>query len=74
MTEAQTKELYVKVEKELQDSIIKVADGSSSPLYMQDLIQKAQPVASLVIPNKMYLLWDKKISLQKNWALIAANG
>lgn len=66
MTEAQTKELYVKVEKELQDSIIKVADGSSSPLYMQDLIQKAQPVASLVIPNKMYLLWDKKISLQKN--------
>ena len=65
MTEARTKELYVEVEKELQESIITVADASSSPLYMQDPIQKAQPVASLVIPNKMYLLWDRKISLQK---------
>ena len=74
MTDARTKELHVKVEKELQESIITVADASSSPLYMQDSIQKAQPMASLVIPNKMYLLWDRKISLQKNWALIAANG
>lgn len=37
MTEARTKELYVEVEKELLESIITVADASSSPLYMQAL-------------------------------------
>lgn len=69
MIEARTKELYSEVEKELEESIITVTDASSSPLYLQKTIQKAQPVASLVIPNKMYLLWDRKISLQRKMGI-----
>lgn len=65
MAQVPTKKLCDELEKELQENVITIASANSSPLYTQRCIQKAQPVASLEIPNKLYLLWDRKISLQK---------
>ena len=53
--------------KQLHEEIslheISIADASSHPRY-RAMLQKA-PVASLQIPNKLFLLWSAKQSLQK---------
>ena len=59
------KKIYEEVEDELKHMPITVAQASSNPVHHRGSILKSQPIASLVIPNKLYLLWDKKVTLQK---------
>jgi len=66
MPKKQDKELYKQLEKEIQELVVAVENASSSPLGSKATFSKCQQdryqaVTSLVIPNKLYLLWDKKI-------------
>ena len=68
-TAQNTKELQElaaeKLDKELQETIITVTDANNSHVYGRNSETHDQPIASLVIPNKLYLLWDKKKDLQR---------
>jgi len=50
------------VNEEIQGLVIEVEDPSTHPSYSA---RPDETVASLRIPNKLFLLWDKKISLQR---------
>ena len=52
------------VDEEIKQLHITVEDPSSSTHYKEKKDQ--DPVASLVIPNRLYLLWDRRVCLQKN--------
>lgn len=69
MAQAQAKKIYNELEKELREHVITLTSADRSPLHTQRRIQELQPVASLVIPNKLYLLWDRKISLQNKMGM-----
>jgi len=60
-----TKELEV-VEKELKDAVVTFEDPSYSNVCNRGTVQKSTPVASLLIPNKLYWLWKKKRDLLKS--------
>ena len=49
--------------------VIEVADPSTSPHYDP---RANETVASLNIPNELFLLWDKKIQLQKRMGSAAS--
>ena len=52
------------VDEEIKQLHITVEDPSSSTHYKEKKDQ--DPVASLVIPNRLYLLWERRVCLQKN--------
>ena len=58
--------LYEELEKELQETIVAVTSANSSHVNARNSAgTHGQAIASLVIPNKLYLLWDKKMNLQR---------
>ena len=65
MTAEKDRKLYEELEKELQEAIIAVTSANTSHVYARNSGTRDQPIASLVIPNKLYLLWDKKKDLQR---------
>ena len=66
MTAEKDRKSYEQLEKELQDAIITVTSANTSHVYARSSgTRDQQPIASLVIPNKLYLLWDKKKDLQR---------
>ena len=58
-------QLYEELEKELQETIVTVTSAKSSHVHARNSGTHDQAIASLVIPNKLYLLWDKIMDLQK---------
>ena len=65
MTAEKDKKLYEQLEKERQEAIIKVTSANTSLVYARNSGTHDQLIASLGIPNKLYLLWDKKKDLQR---------
>jgi len=60
-------QLYEELEKELQETVVAVTSANSSHVYARKSAgTHDQAIASLVIPNKLYLLWDKKMNLQRH--------
>ena len=59
------RQLYEELDKELQETIITVTSANSSHVCARNSEIHDQPIASLVIPNKLYLLWNKKKDLQR---------
>jgi len=54
------------IEKELNQVVVLFGDHRSSNVYNRDLVQESVPVASLVIPNKLYWLRKQKIDLLRS--------
>ena len=59
------KKLYEELENELEETAITVASASTSHVCNRKSTTHARPIASLVIPNKLYLLWNRKADLQE---------
>ena len=52
------------VDEEIRQLYITVEDPCSSTHFSE--MRKKKPVASLIVPNKRYLLWDRRVGLQKD--------
>lgn len=61
----QDKKAYNELQKEIEEVVVAIETASNSHLSNKTFLSHNRAVASLVIPNKLYLLWDKKITLQK---------
>jgi len=59
------RQLYEELEEELEQTFITVASANSSHLCNRSSRTQDQPILSLAIPNKLYLLWGRKVELQR---------